>query len=36
MIDGEILEVDPPKRLVQTWHANFTTETAAEPPQRVT
>ncbi|HVU72170.1 MAG TPA: SRPBCC family protein [Mycobacteriales bacterium] len=36
MIDGEVLELDPPKRLVQTWHANFTEQTAAEPPQRVT
>jgi uncharacterized protein YndB with AHSA1/START domain len=36
MIDGEVLEIDPPKRLVQTWHANFNAETAAEPPQRVT
>lgn len=36
MIDGEVLEVDAPKRLVQTWHANFTPETSAEPPQRVT
>jgi uncharacterized protein YndB with AHSA1/START domain len=36
MIDGEVLEADPPKRLVQTWHANFTPETTAEPPQRVT
>jgi uncharacterized protein YndB with AHSA1/START domain len=36
MIDGEVLEADPPKRLVQTWHANFTPETTAEAPQRVT
>ena len=30
LIDGEVLEVDPPRRLVQTWHAHFTDETTAE------
>ena len=35
-IDGEVLEVDPPRRLVQTWHAYFSPETAAEAPGRVT
>ena len=35
-IDGEVLEVDPPHRLVQTWHAYFSPETAAEAPGRVT
>ena len=36
LVDGEVLEVDPPHRLVQTWHANFSPETAAEEPGRVT
>jgi uncharacterized protein YndB with AHSA1/START domain len=36
LIDGEVLEVDPPNRLVQTWHAYFTPETAAEAPGRLT
>jgi uncharacterized protein YndB with AHSA1/START domain len=36
MIDGEVLESDPPKRLVQTWHAHFTPETSAEGPTRLT
>ena len=36
LIDGEVLEADPPHRLVQTWHANFTADTAAEAPGRVT
>src|SRR5205823_9336623 len=30
-IDGEIIEVDPPHKLVQTWHAMFNPDTAAEP-----
>jgi len=36
LIDGEVLEVDPPHRLVQTWHAYFTPDTAAEAPGRLT
>ena len=28
-------EADPPRRLVQTWHALFGAETAAEPPTRL-
>lgn len=36
VIDGEILECDPPRRLVQTWHAIFEPTSAAEPPTRVT
>jgi len=36
LIDGEVLEVDPPRRLVQTWHAYFTPDTAAEAPGRLT
>ena len=36
LIDGGVLEVDPPHRLVQTWHAYFTPDTAAETPGRLT
>ena len=36
IIDGEVLECDPPHRLVQTWHAYFDPATAAEPPTRLT
>ena len=35
-IEGEVLESDPPRRLVQMWHAFFTEETAAEPATRLT
>jgi uncharacterized protein YndB with AHSA1/START domain len=36
IIDGEVLESDPPHRLVQTWRAYFDPATAAEPPTRLT
>jgi len=36
LIDGEVIEVDPPHRLVQTWHAYFSPDTAAEAPSRLT
>jgi uncharacterized protein YndB with AHSA1/START domain len=36
VVDGEVLEADPPRRLVQTWHAVWSEEIAAEPPTRVT
>lgn len=36
LIDGEVLESDPPNRLVQTWRAFFTPETAAEGFTRLT
>ncbi len=36
LIDGEVLECDPPTRLVQTWRAFFTAETAAEGFTRLT
>jgi uncharacterized protein YndB with AHSA1/START domain len=34
--DGEVLECDPPKRLVHTWTSMYDPETAAEPASRVT
>jgi len=34
--DGEVIEADPPRRLVQTWHPIWDPETAAEPPTRLT
>jgi uncharacterized protein YndB with AHSA1/START domain len=36
LIDGEVIESDPPRKLVQTWHAYFSEETIAEPPTRLT
>jgi uncharacterized protein YndB with AHSA1/START domain len=36
MVEGEVLEVDAPRRLVQTWHALFGPETAAEAVTRLT
>ena len=36
MVEGEVLEVDAPHRLVQTWHALFDPRTAAEPASRLT
>ena len=36
IIDGEVVEVDPPRKLVQTWHALFDAETTAEPATRLT
>jgi uncharacterized protein YndB with AHSA1/START domain len=36
MVEGEVLEADPPRRLVQTWHALFGPETTAEAPSRLT
>jgi uncharacterized protein YndB with AHSA1/START domain len=36
IIDGEVLESDPPNRLVQTWHALFDPTTTAEPATRLT
>jgi uncharacterized protein YndB with AHSA1/START domain len=35
VLDGEVLEVDAPRKLVQTWRANFGPEIAAEPAGRV-
>ncbi len=36
IVDGEVLESDPPRRLVQTWRALFTPETTAEGFTRLT
>ena len=36
LIDGENLEVDPPRRLVQTYHAIWGEDTAAQGTSRVT
>ena len=36
IIDGEVIECDPPRKLVQTWHPTWDPETAAEPPTRLT
>jgi uncharacterized protein YndB with AHSA1/START domain len=36
MVDGKVVEVDPPRRLVQTWRAAYSPETAKERPSRVT
>jgi uncharacterized protein YndB with AHSA1/START domain len=33
--DGVVIELDPPKRLVTTWHALWDDVTAAESPSRV-
>ena len=33
---GEVLESDPPRKLVQTWHAMFDPSTAAEPATTLT
>ena len=36
VILGEVLVSDPPRKLVQTWHPQFTPEMTAEPPSRLT
>jgi len=36
VIDGEVLEADPPNRLVQTYRMLFDPAASAEPPTRVT
>ncbi len=36
MVEGEVLEVDAPHRLVQTWHALFDPTTASEPATTLT
>jgi uncharacterized protein YndB with AHSA1/START domain len=36
LLDGEVIEADPPRKLVQTWHPLWSEEIAAEAPTRVT
>jgi uncharacterized protein YndB with AHSA1/START domain len=36
IIVGEVIESDPPRKLVQTWHPLFNADFSAEPPTRVT
>ena len=36
MVDGEVIEADPPRRLVQTWRMLMDQETAAEGFTRLT
>jgi len=36
VVDGEVIEVDPPRRLVQTWRMLFTPELIAEGFTRLT
>ena len=36
LVDGEILESDPPRILRHTWRSLYDEETAGEPPSRVT
>ena len=36
VVDGEILEVEPGKRLVMTWKAHWDDSVAEDPPSRVT
>jgi uncharacterized protein YndB with AHSA1/START domain len=36
MIVGEVIEADPPRKLVQTWHPCFGPDTEAEPATRLT
>lgn len=36
LIEGEVLEVDPPHKLVQTWHPLWTPEMIDEGPKRLT
>jgi uncharacterized protein YndB with AHSA1/START domain len=36
VVVGEVIESDPPRKLVQTWHPLFTPEMIAEKPSRLT
>jgi uncharacterized protein YndB with AHSA1/START domain len=36
LIVGEVIEADPPHRLVQTWHPMWSEESIAEKPTRLT
>ncbi|MGH1565377.1 SRPBCC domain-containing protein [Mumia sp. DW29H23] len=33
--DGEVFTFDPPRRLVHAWNSRYDSETASEPPSRV-
>jgi len=34
-VEGRVEEVDPPRRLVHTWHPVYDDDLAAEPPSRI-
>lgn len=36
IIVGKVIEIDPPRKLVQTWHPLFDASTTAEPHTRLT
>ena len=36
VLEGEVVESDPPHKLVQTWHPHFTPEQSAEPATTLT
>ena len=36
IVDGEVIEADPPRKLVQTWHPMFEPAMTAEPATRLT
>jgi uncharacterized protein YndB with AHSA1/START domain len=36
LIVGEVIEADPPRKLVQTWHPLWSEESKAEKPSRLT
>lgn len=36
IIDGDVIEYDPPNKLVHTWHTHFSDELTAEPATRLT
>jgi uncharacterized protein YndB with AHSA1/START domain len=36
VVDGEVIEADPPRKLVQTWRALWAEDIAAEGPTRLT
>jgi uncharacterized protein YndB with AHSA1/START domain len=35
-IEGQVVEIDPPRRLVQAWHGVWDEGMAADPPSTVT
>jgi uncharacterized protein YndB with AHSA1/START domain len=36
MVDGKVIEADPPRRLVHTWRAAYSPDVAGDKPSRVT